>query len=407
MTTAYFDCFAGASGDMVLGALVDAGLALDDLRAALASLPLSGYRIEAVRDKRGPLTGTRLSVVLTGNAGDQPHRTLADVEGVLRDSALPQAVVDQAVAVFTRLAEAEAQVHGVDVHEVHFHEVGAVDALVDVAGSLLGLRLLGADRVTCSALPGGTGFVKSQHGLLPLPAPATMALMARAQAPMRSVPATQQPLGELVTPTAAAILTTVAEFRQPAGTIAKVAYGIGQRDHPELPNALRLWLCEEAPASPGGPTGEVQLLETNIDDMNPELYGYVAEQLFAQGALDVWYSPIQMKKGRPGVLLGVLCRPSTASQLAALLLRETSTLGVRTCTMARWEADRETVAFASSLGPAAVKVKRLGGEVVHVAPEYDVCRDLALRHGLPLHEVYRRLSQEAWSQLAAGLPQAP
>ena len=399
MTTVYFDCFAGASGDMILGALVDAGLSLDGLLAELAKLPVSGYRIDAATDKRGPLTGTKLTVVLTGDADYDHHRSLADITGLLQASTLPPSVVESATRVFTRLAAAEAQVHGVDIQQVHFHEVGAVDAIVDVTGSVLGLQLLGIDRVTCSGLPGGSGFVKSAHGLLPLPAPATVALMAQASAPMRSVPATEKPLGELVTPTAAAILTTLAEFRQPAGAITKVAYGIGQRDHPELPNALRLWLCEEEAPASGDPTGAVQLLETNIDDMNPELYGYVAEQLFVAGALDVWYTPIQMKKGRPGVLLSVLCRPSTANQMAALLLRETSTLGVRTRTLARWEAERETVKFESSLGPAAVKVKRLGGAVVHLAPEYDVCRELAQHHSLPLQAVYRTVSDEAWQRL--------
>lgn len=401
MTTAYFDCFAGASGDMILGALVDAGLSLDDLSQALASLPLGGYRIETVRDKRGPLTGTRLSVVLEDGPDHEHHRSLDDVLAVIHGGNLPEPVVERASRVFTRLAEAEAQVHGLDVQQVHFHEVGAVDAIVDVTGSVLGLHLLGVQRVTSSALPGGTGFVKSAHGLLPLPAPATVALMAGAGAPMFTPPKTERPLGELITPTATAILTTLAEFRQPAGRVTTVAYGIGQRNHPELPNALRLWLCEEAAPTAAvtpdaaGPTGEVQLLETNIDDMNPELYGWVAERLFAAGAVDVWCTPMQMKKGRPAVQLSVLCKPAAANALAAVLLRETSTLGVRTRTLARWEAERQVVRFDSSLGPAAVKLKRLDGRTVQVAPEYDLCRELALRHNLPLQEVYRLVEAEA------------
>ena len=406
MTTVYFDCFAGASGDMILGALVDLGAPLDAVRAGLASLPVGGYRIETVPDRRGPLTGTRLSVVLEPSHDHEHHRSLSDITAILAGSTLPPAVVEQATRVFTRLARAEAQVHGVDVQEVRFHEVGAVDAIVDVAGSVLALQLLGVDRVACSALPGGSGYVKSAHGVLPLPAPATVALMAEAGAPMFAPPATTRPLGELITPTATAILTTLAEFRQPSGRIAKVGYGIGQRDHPELPNALRVWLCEEAPAAAGGaaPTGEVQLLETNIDDMNPELYGYVAEQLFTQGALDVWFTPIQMKKNRPAVQVSVLARPPMANALAQVLLRETSTLGVRTRLLSRWEAAREVVTFESSLGPAAVKVKRLDGRVVNVAPEYDACRDLAQRHGLPLQEVYRRVAAEARTRLEAGSP---
>ena len=377
-----------------MGALVSSGASLAELEHQLQALPVSGYSLAAGEERRGPISGTRVHVSLDDAA--QPRRSLADISSLLAASALPPGVVARATEVFTRLATAEAKVHGMPLEEVHFHEVGAVDAIVDVVGGLLALDLLGVEQVYCSAFPVAPGTVQTSHGMLPLPAPATLELIAAAEAPVRDVSAVAQDLGELVTPTAAAILTTVATFSQPPMTLQRIGYGVGARSHPALPNVLRVWLGETAAdvATETPPTGQVQVLETNIDDMNPELYGYVAEQLFAAGALDVWYTPVQMKKGRPGTQMSVLSRLDKAAELATLLLRETSTLGVRTTVMARWEAERSVVQFASTLGPAAVKVKRWQGEVVQVAPEYESCRVLALQSGLPLAEVYRRLEAE-------------
>ncbi len=379
---------------MILGALVSSGASLAELEHQLQALPVSGYTIAAGEERRGPISGTRVHVSLDDAA--QPRRSLADISSLLAASALPPGVVARATEVFTRLATAEAKVHGMPLEEVHFHEVGAVDAIVDVVGGLLALDLLGVEQVYCSAFPVAPGTVQTSHGMLPLPAPATLELIAAAEAAVRDVSAVAQDLGELVTPTAAAILTTVATFSQPPMTLQRIGYGVGARSHPALPNVLRVWLGETAAdvATETLPAGQVQVLETNIDDMNPELYGYVAEQLFAAGALDVWYTPVQMKKGRPGTQISVLSRLDKAADLAALLLRETSTLGVRTTVMARWEAERSVVQFASTLGPAAVKVKRWQGELVQVAPEYESCRALALESGLPLAEVYRRLEAE-------------
>ncbi len=379
---------------MILGALVSSGASLAELEHQLRALPVSGYSLAAGEELRGPISGTRVHVSLDDAA--QPRRSLADISSLLAASALPPGVVARATEVFTRLATAEAKVHGMPLEEVHFHEVGAVDAIVDVVGGLLALDLLGVEQVYCSAFPVAPGTVQTSHGMLPLPAPATLELIAAAEAPVRDISAVAQDLGELVTPTAAAILTTVATFSQPPMTLQRIGYGVGARSHPALPNVLRVWLGETAAdvATETLPAGQVQVLETNIDDMNPELYGYVAEQLFTAGALDVWYTPVQMKKGRPGTQISVLSRLDKAADLAALLLRETSTLGVRTTVMARWEAERSVVQFVSTLGPAAVKVKRWQGEVVQVAPEYESCRALALESGLPLTEVYRRLEAE-------------
>ena len=401
MRVAYFDCFAGASGDMLLGALLDAGAPLETIREALDTLGLSGLRIETAPDRRGPLSGTKATVVAPPPER-QSHRSLSDIRAILSGGTLSQGSRDQALRIFGRLAAAEAAIHGMPVDEVHFHEVGAMDAIADVVGTLVALEVLAVTGVYASALPGGPGMVQSRHGALPLPAPATLALMAEANAPLAPPPVARDDLGELVTPTAAAILTTIAQFSQPAMTLTRIGYGIGTRDHPALPNVLRVWIgeTEEVASGIGGPNGEVQLLETNVDNMSPELHGYLAERLLEAGALDAWFTPIQMKKGRPAVQLSVLGRPADAATLAGIILRESSTLGVRTQRMQRWEAERESVTFESSLGSATVKVKRLGGEVAGIAPEYEVCRRLAASHQLPLAEVYRRVEAEARARLA-------
>ena len=404
MRTAYFDCFAGASGDMILGALVDAGAPLEEVESGLGSLSLAGYRISSVPDQRGVMTGSRLSVHLEDSASDTP-RSLHAIHSLLRAAALPDAVRDSAMRIFERLAAVESRIHGISIEEVHFHEVGAVDAIVDVVGTLLALRTLAVDQVYCSPFPCARGAVQASHGVLPLPAPATLALIADAGAPITPPPVQADGLGELVTPTAAAILTTLATFQQPAMRMSSVGYGLGARDHPALPNVLRVWIGEETDQASAGagvaPQGVVQLLETNLDDMPPEQLGYVVELLFESGALDVWFTPIQMKKNRPGVQLNVLSRPKDAAEMSRLILRETTTLGIRTKLLDRWEAAREVVQFESSLGSAAVKVKRLQGQLAGVAPEYDVCRLLARQHGLSLREVYRLVEAEGWSMLEA------
>ncbi|MSQ27283.1 MAG: nickel pincer cofactor biosynthesis protein LarC [Dehalococcoidia bacterium] len=386
---------------MLLGALLDAGAPLETIREALDTLGLSGLRIETAPDRRGPLSGTKATVVAPPPER-QSHRSLSDIRAILSGGTLSQGSRDQALRIFGRLAAAEAAIHGMPVDEVHFHEVGAMDAIADVVGTLVALEVLAVTGVYASALPGGPGMVQSRHGALPLPAPATLALMAEANAPLAPPPVARDDLGELVTPTAAAILTTIAQFSQPAMTLTRIGYGIGTRDHPALPNVLRVWIgeTEEVASGIGGPNGEVQLLETNVDNMSPELHGYLAERLLEAGALDAWFTPIQMKKGRPAVQLSVLGRPADAATLAGIILRESSTLGVRTQRMQRWEAERESVTFESSLGSATVKVKRLGGEVAGIAPEYEVCRRLAASHQLPLAEVYRRVEAEARARLA-------
>ena len=390
----YLDCFSGISGDMLLGALVDAGLPPDDLRSELAKLPLAGYRIDVAKAQRAGLAATRVTVALEEAAqpSETPHRRLPDIVALIEESALPPGDRERGVAVFRRLAEAEAKVHGIEPEAVAFHEVGAVDAIVDVLGAVVGLRLLGIETLYCSPLPAGGGWANSEHGRLPVPAPATLALLAQAGAPLAAGP---DPMMELVTPTGAAIVAALARFERPAMTVRAVGYGAGARELEDRPNVLRLWLGEPLVARPA----TMLLIETNIDDMNPEIYGYAQERLFEAGAADVWLTPIQMKKNRPGVLLSALCPIEREDAVVAVFLRETSTLGVRVREVARHEAERETLEFESSLGPAAAKVKRLPGRTPTVAPEYEPCARLAREHGLPLAEVYRIVQAEALALL--------
>jgi uncharacterized protein (TIGR00299 family) protein len=389
---AYFDCFSGVSGDMILGALVDAGLHIEALAEELSRLGVPGFHLRAEQVQRAGIAATRVHVDL--DEAVQPQRHLSDILAIVGASGLPEEDRQRGADVFRRLAEAEAAVHGTGTEEVHFHEVGALDAIVDVFGAIAGLRLLGVDACFASALPSGSGSARSMHGTIPVPAPATLALMAGVNAPMREDAGER---GELVTPTGAALLTTMARFERPAMTIQRVGYGAGGRDPADRPNVLRLWLGEGTPQA----GRRLVQIETNIDDMPAEYFGFVQERLFAAGAVDVWFSSIQMKKNRPGTMLSLLCPAAAEPEIAALLLRETSTLGIRLWDVRRHEAPRESLRFESSLGEVAIKVKKLPGEAPQPAPEYDSCREIALRSGIPLPEVYRRLSREAEVWLAA------
>ncbi len=388
---AYLDCFSGVSGDMLLGALVDAGLRPDDLLAELAKLSVGGFRLEVAKTRRAGLAARQ--AIVSVREAEQPQRRLADIIDIIEGSELPPEDKERGSAVFRRLGGAEARVHGVEPETVDFHEVGAVDAIVDVVGAVAGLRLLGIDDLYCSALPAGGGWAEGSHGRLPVPAPATLALLAEVGAPLVAGP---DPDVELVTPTGAALVTTLARFERPAMAVRAVGYGAGALDLENRPNVLRLWLGDSLEARPAA----MLLMETNIDDMNPELYAYAQERLFEAGAADVWFVPIQMKKNRPGVLLSVLCPVEREDAVADILLSETSTLGVRVREVSRHEAERETLEFGSSLGPVVVKVKRLQGRPPVAAPEYEACARIARKSGLPLSEVYRVVQEEAQRRLA-------
>ena len=391
----YFDCYSGAAGDMLLGALVDAGLPVDELTRALGALPVSGYRLRVERVTRQGVSGIRLWV--DTDAAEQHGRHLSDILALVQGSGLPPQVVSQVGAVFGRLAEAEAAVHGVAVEEVHFHEVGALDSIVDVVGCVWGLCALGVTEVFCSALPLGEGWVETAHGRLPLPAPATLKLLAGSKVPIKPLDVQ----AELVTPTAAALLAELATFVQPPLILKAVGYGFGAKEL-DWPNAVRAWLgCRLSVADLGATVAHdaAVLLECNLDDITGEALGYAMECLLSAGALDVWFTPIQMKKNRPASKLSVLARPDLAADLAHLLLRETTTLGVRQTLVSRIKAGRELIPVETEWGPVAAKVKRLQGRLVSVSPEYEECAALARQTGVPLLEIYAAAQAAAREKL--------
>jgi uncharacterized protein (TIGR00299 family) protein len=380
LTLAYFDCFSGASGDMLLGCLIDAGLDLDELRSDLARLGVGGYRLEAQPVIRHGLSGTHLRVLV--ETRDRPARTLPAIEQILNGSDLPESVRLRSLAVFTRLARAEALVHGTTIDQIHFHEIGAVDSLVDIVGFVCALDRMGVESVYCSPLTLGGGTVQTEHGRLPAPAPATLALLAEVGAPTVPGPA----MTELLTPTGAALLTEFATFQRPAMTVHAVGYGFGTKKF-DWPNGLRVWLGEPLSTSHLPEYDTVTRLACNLDDATGETLAYAQELLLAAGALDVWFAPIQMKKNRPATLLSVLCHPEDASELAALILRETPTLGMRYHTESRFKAGREMRRVETPWGTVRVKLKLLAGEVLSASPEYEDCAALARETGLPLADV--------------------
>jgi uncharacterized protein (TIGR00299 family) protein len=373
----YLDMPSGISGDMFLGCLVDAGFSLDALRDTLRrlGLPEDSWKVDAQPTRRKSLRATFVDVQITEH--DPPHRSLPQIRDLIGAADLPDPVKARAAAVFQRLAEAEAKVHGSSVEEVHFHEVGALDAIMDIVGTCAGVHALGVDRLYASALPLGGGWVNAAHGALPLPAPATLELLAAAGAPTCPAPGP----GELVTPTGAALVAEFAVFSQPLMTISRIAVGCGRREF-DWPNIARLWLGELIDAGP------MIQIETNIDDMNPQFYADVSERLFAAGALDVWLTPVQMKKGRPAVVLSVLAPASRELELAQIILRETTTLGLRVRPVRRHEARRELRTVQTPYGPVNVKRKWLGEELIGVMPEYEDCRRLAEQHDIPVRLVH-------------------
>jgi len=383
MKIAYFDCPAGASGDMILGALVDAGCPLDAIEKALSALEVGGWRLEARPVERGGLRGTHL-VVETDPAAH--FHDLAALVAPIERSGLPEAARSRATAILKRLAEAESRVHRVPVDAVHFHEVGALDTLVDVVGAVAGLDALGIEVVHVSPLPVGGGTIESAHGRLPIPAPATVELL-------RGFPVYDNGVqAELVTPTGAAILTTLAvPGPMPAMRLRAQGWGAGTRTLP-IANLLRVLLGEGQAADAG--SERLTAIETTIDDMSPQLYEPLMEQLFEAGALDVYLTPVIMKKSRPGVVLTAFATPERVGDLAALLFRETTTIGVRWHEYVRTRLPRELVRLPTSLGPLTFKVSRLQGRPVTVTPEFDEVRRIARARGLPVREVLERARAE-------------
>ena len=390
MRSAYLQCVGGVSGDMLLGATIDAGVPVDDLNAAIALLGVTGVRIVTKQDKRGGVHGTHATVEFD-DASQRSYR-LEDFIRITEASSLPSSVKERSSAIFRRIRKAEQHVHRQQYGELHLGELGSVDTLVDVVCTVVGIESLGIERLYSSPLPSGSGVIKTSHGALPVPAPATSALLGLAHAPVQPPPGDIPDAGEMVTPTGAAIVTTLADFSQPSLNIENTGYGLGARNPDAYPNVLALWVGEEID---GPANANLSLLETNIDDTTPEILAYTQERLFEIGARDVWFTPIQMKKNRPATMLSALVPMELESRAARLILKETSTLGVRVRPVSRYEADRKIVTVTTSLGEVSVKVKIMDGVNVAVAPEYEDCRKIAMDNDLPLQDVLQSVHQEA------------
>ena len=387
MRTLYFDCFAGASGDMILGALIAAGVEPEALKQQLSLLGVSGYSIEFEAVDRAGISATHARVQ---TPHEHAHRHLRDILKIISDSRLSGNIKDRAAKIFTRLAEAEARVHNEPVEQVHFHEVGAVDAIIDVVGAAIGFELLGIERFVASALHVGSGTVEMDHGRYPVPPPAVAELL-------KGVPFYSTDIvGELVTPTGAAIITTVCSAYGPIPqmNLERAGYGAGTREYKKFPNALRVLVGEQELssatkplASLGSSDERLWMIETNMDDISPQILGHVMDRAFDLGALDCYFTSVQMKKNRPGVLLSILCREEQRAGLNELLFSETTTLGIRAYEVERRALERRIVTVETQYGPIDVKVAQLNGHIVKEMPEYEQCRQAAREANVPLRIV--------------------
>jgi pyridinium-3,5-bisthiocarboxylic acid mononucleotide nickel chelatase len=380
MKLAYFDCFSGISGDMTLGALVDAGCVVEQLRAGLRGLEVPGWELTAEKVWKNGMAATYVKVVTEDQS---KHRSLSVILDILQKSQLAPLVRDRAAAIFQKLGEAEARVHDVPLEKIHFHEVGSVDAIVDIVGACLGFHALGIEKFACSALNVGGGTAKMAHGVLPVPAPATANLLQGKPTYSNGVEK------ELVTPTGAAIVATLCDSfgPQPPMSVSAIGYGAGTADLAGQPNVVRIMVGEAAERNVAGFDEEIAVIEANLDDMNPQIYGYFLEKALGAGALDVYTTPVQMKKNRPGTLLTVLCKPQDTNSLMSLIFAETTTFGARSYRAERRVLPREWVNVTTDFGEVRIKVSRVNGRILHIAPEFDDCRRLAVEKNVPLQRV--------------------
>lgn len=384
MRVAYFDCFSGIAGNMILGALLDAGLSLSQLKKDLSKLNLSGYELKVSEVKKREIGGTYLQVKIKEK---KIERKLRDILRIIEQSSLEREIKVLSQEIFNKLAAAEGKVHRKDQKDIHFHEVGALDAIIDTVGAVIGIKLLGIEKVYASSLNTGTGFIKCSHGLLPVPAPATLELL-------KGIPIYSQNISaELVTPTGAAIITTLSsEFgKMPLMRLENIGYGAGKWDLP-FPNLLRVSIGEIKEEEE---EDKVALIETNIDDLNPLFYDYLFDKLFKVGALDVFLTPILMKKGRPANLLAVIAEEKYIPKIKEIIFSETTTLGIRVSEVRRSKLKRERLTVETKFGKIRVKIGRLKGKIKTISPEYEDCKRKAKEFNLPLKEVYEEAKRIA------------
>jgi pyridinium-3,5-bisthiocarboxylic acid mononucleotide nickel chelatase len=393
MRIAYFDCFSGISGDMILGALVDIGVEFGYLKKELKKLNLDDYQLKAYKIKRGQITGTKVDVIADKSARD--FRYLKDIETIINKSSLDQRIKKDGLKIFRRIAKAEAKIHNIDIDKVYFHEIGAVDSIIDILGSLIGVYSLNVEKIISSPVNTGRGMIETEHGNLPVPAPATMELL-------KGIPIYSSSVEfELTTPTGAAIISSLAhEFKDFSSLKAeKVGYGAGSKDLERTPNLLRLIVGE----SPDNEEEDViTVLEANIDDMNPEFYDHIIEKFFKNGALDVFLTPVIMKKNRPGIKMTVLAEEKKVSGIQEVFFGETSTFGVRFYKAKRKKLEREIRKLKTEFGEIRVKIGKKDGKIINIAPEYEDCKKIAKKRGISLKEVFQKAADSARKVLKLG-----
>lgn len=385
MKIAYFDCFSGISGDMILGALIDLGLEVPDLEAEMKKLNVAGFEIKATTTSRNGIRGIKFDVDVTEH---DRHRTFADILEILNKSSLQNEVVTKSAEIFKLIATVEAKIHQQDIDHVHFHEVAGIDSIVDIVGSVYGMNRLGIDSVYASRVHVGTGFIECQHGTIPVPAPATIELLIGIPTFCRGIEA------ELATPTGVAILKAFSKGfgPMPSMTTEGIGYGAGSREL-QIPNLLRI--CLGNSATQEYMDDEVLLLETNIDNMNPELLGYATELLWSKGVLDLYMTPIFMKKNRAGTMLSIIISPDKLDEVLSTVFSEVPTLGLRIQNIQRKTLDRKQTKFQTKYGEISVKIGKLGNQVKSILPEYENCRQIAIEKKIPIWVVYEEAKQVA------------
>ena len=381
MKIAYFDCSSGISGDMVVGALIDSGLDIKTLQRELKRLPIKDYSVSASRDERHHIVGSNFKVKFKESSR---HRTFKQIKDIIGKSTLSAKVKELSAAMFFNLAKAEAKVHGCKVDEVHFHEVGAIDSIADIVGTAIGIEQLGIEKIYSSPLPLGSGWVETSHGRMPVPAPATLELL-------KGVPIVPSPVtSELTTPTGAAIIKTLAKDfgYMPRMKMESIGYGIGDKDFKEILNMLRVIIGEERDKGVGANNySPLRMIETNIDDMNPQIYDYLMARLFKKGALDVFLTPILMKKSRPAILLKVLCAENKKDSIVDMIFEETTTIGIRTYEVDRYCLERDVKWVSTPYGKVQVKISQRNGKSINIQPEYEDCKKIAEKKNVPLKQV--------------------